>query len=456
MTSVLLAATAIAVNSVVQNPTTRAVTVDYTLSGDPAVVTMGAVTTNGAAMAEADLLVVSGDANRLLQPGTYTLTWQPPASAGFGPFAANAVEVSLKAWATNAPPDYMVINLAQPSRGVRYYTCAEALPGGVTDRRYKTDYLVMRRIPAAGVTWRMGSPTGETGRVGGSAESTHYVRLTDDFYLAVYETTCRQYYWLYGSSPTTAPNNIDMRPYGAYDWDIPVSVLSYANVRGNQHGDKCTLTGDALKEPFKIWPQNGHDIVPNGTKCSVCNKSSSCILAKVRELWPDFLFDLPTEAQWEFACRGGSADYEVRPGSPSDLGEIAWYVSNSSNETAQSVTAVPHPVGLKAPNGYGLYDMLGNMAEWTLDGYGTFLNTDEVVENNPKGSELPWKRDDSVSKRVLRGGCFMTTAGYVRSAGRQGLNLFFTSCNVYSPTTASAVYQNVCGLRLWLPCHAVK
>lgn len=455
MNTFLLAVATLTLNSISQNPTTRTVTVDYTLTGENAVVTLGSVLTNGAPMAASDLSVVTGDANRLLAPGAHSLKWQPPVESGFGPFDMASTEIALKAWATNAPPDYMVINLSQPTCGVRYYASAEAIPGGVTDRRYKTDCLVMRRIPAAGVTWRMGSPTGEAGRAGSLAEATHYVKLTEDFYLAVYETTCRQYYWLYGSSASTSPNNIDMRPYGAYDWDIPVSVLSYANVRGNQHGADCALTGDALKEPFKIWPQSGHELTPNGTKCSVCNKSSNCILAKVRERWPDFLFDLPTEAQWEFACRGGAQDYEVRPGSPSDLDEIAWYVANSSNQTAQVVTAVPHPVGLKKPNNYGLYDMLGNLAEWTLDGYGAFPNSDGIVEN-PQGAELPWKRTDTVSRRVLRGGCFMTTAGYVRSAGRVALNLFYTSCNAYTPSSASAVSPNACGLRLWLPCHAVK
>ena len=143
----LLAAATIAVNSVSQNATTRTVTVNYTLSGEPAVVTMGSVSTNGAAMAESNYFNVAGDANRLVGVGSHTLLWQPPVEAGFGPFDANGVEVSLKAWATNAPPDYMVIDLEFPER-VRYYTCAEAIPGGVGDVRYKTDFLVMRRIPA--------------------------------------------------------------------------------------------------------------------------------------------------------------------------------------------------------------------------------------------------------------------------------------------------------------------
>ena len=119
MIGILLAAATIAVNSVSQNPVTRTVSVNYTVSGESAVVTLDAVTTNGTAMAAADLFNVAGDANRLVGVGSHTLLWQPPVAAGFGPFAANAVEISLQAWATNAPPDYMVIDLELPDR-VRY------------------------------------------------------------------------------------------------------------------------------------------------------------------------------------------------------------------------------------------------------------------------------------------------------------------------------------------------
>ena len=75
MISILLAAATIAVNTVSQNPVTRTVSVNYTLSGEPAVVTMQSVTTNGAAMADSDLFNVAGDANRLVGVGSHTLLW---------------------------------------------------------------------------------------------------------------------------------------------------------------------------------------------------------------------------------------------------------------------------------------------------------------------------------------------------------------------------------------------
>lgn len=461
MLRIVFAATSIAVNSVVQNPTTRTVTVGYSLSGDPAVVTMGSVRTNGADMAKSDLLAVSGDIDRLLQPGSHSLEWHPPVSAGFGPFEANAVHVTLKAWATNAPPDYMVIGLAQSDRAVRYYASADVIPGGVTAERYKTDYLVMRRIPAAGVIWRMGSPTTETGRGTSNSEATHYVKLTEDYYLAVYPTTIRQYYWLNGQ--TNPPDKYvgdgktPLATYGAYDWNIAVGGMSYAGLRGSQHNPECTLTGDALKEPYRSWPVDGHAIAPAGTQCSTCKRASNAVLAAFRANWPDFLFDLPTEAQWEFACRGGSEVYESRPGEPADVGEIARYVVNSTNFTAEVQTAVPQVVGTRKPNGYGLYDMLGNIAEWCLDGFEAFPNDESAVYEDPKGPDFPHKRNDSgsPSKRVLRGGSFYATANQTRTAARVSIIPAYSSVQTHTKAY-SEIFNQSGGFRLWLPCCAVK
>ena len=74
----------------------------------------------------------------------------------------------------------------------------------------------------------------------------------------------------------------------------------------------------------------------------------------VNLILPSLKLRLPTEAEWEYACRAGS--FEARYG---ELGQIAWYEENSGKET--------HPVGEKRPNDWGLYDMLGNVWEWVED-----------------------------------------------------------------------------------------
>ncbi len=104
---------------------------------------------------------------------------------------------------------------------------------------------------------------------------------------------------------------------------------------------------------------------------------------------------LPTEAEWEYAARGGSN--EVRP-----LNEIAWYNDNSGGHA--------HAVALKRPNGYGLYDMLGNAFEWVNDGY-----DDHYYPHSPSVDPAgPW----SSNMRGLRGGSYQWGAQFTRLSDR--------------------------------------
>ncbi|MBS0204523.1 MAG: formylglycine-generating enzyme family protein [Planctomycetes bacterium] len=109
---------------------------------------------------------------------------------------------------------------------------------------------------------------------------------------------------------------------------------------------------------------------------------------------------LPTEAEWEFACRAGSTMDYCFGDDPKLLDEYAWYSENSGGQT--------QPVGTKQPNEWGLHDMHGNVWEWCEDRYGPF--SDEAKEN-PMG---PQKGDF----RVLRGGSFVNGPQILRSANR--------------------------------------
>lgn len=111
-------------------------------------------------------------------------------------------------------------------------------------------------------------------------------------------------------------------------------------------------------------------------------------------------FTLPTEAQWEYACRAGSTAKFCYGDDAEQLGEYAWYDQNSEGQT--------HPVGEKAPNAWGLYDMHGSVWEWCLDWYGEYP-TDPVTD--PRGPE-------SGDSRVLRGGSWCYLPYYCRSAYR--------------------------------------
>ena len=112
-------------------------------------------------------------------------------------------------------------------------------------------------------------------------------------------------------------------------------------------------------------------------------------------------FRLPTEAEWEFAARGGNKSEGYKYAGGNDLNEVAWYRGNSSSKT--------HQVATKAPNELGLYDMSGNVFEWCNDWYDSY--TDTEGQTNPQGPS-------SGSTRISRGGSWDTTAEYCRSSFR--------------------------------------
>ncbi len=109
-------------------------------------------------------------------------------------------------------------------------------------------------------------------------------------------------------------------------------------------------------------------------------------------------YRLPTEAEWEYACRAGTTSTTA-----ADLGAVAWYSENSDGTA--------HAVGLKAPNAWGLFDMLGNVAEWTADVYGPYPRGDEVKD--PTGPA-------SGSTRAVRGGSWRSFPPALRCAARVG------------------------------------
>jgi formylglycine-generating enzyme required for sulfatase activity len=110
---------------------------------------------------------------------------------------------------------------------------------------------------------------------------------------------------------------------------------------------------------------------------------------------------LPSEAQWEYACRAGTTT-KYSWGNDMD-GEYCWHDGNSGS--------MPHPVGIRKPNAFGLYDMSGNVGEWCQDGW------HDNYQGAPSDGSV-WETEASASKRVCRGGSWRNRADYGRCANR--------------------------------------
>ncbi len=242
-------------------------------------------------------------------------------------------------------PMYCVIDLSGGADALSYPVTYMAEPprGGFNVNLYKTTKLVLRLIEAG--TFIMGKD---------QDDESHRVTLTSPFFCGVFEVTQRQYELVTGEKPSSSL-------YGIGD-SYPVNNVSYYMIRGNSDGAKWPLSSSVDMSSFmgKLRARTGLD------------------------------FDLPTEAQWEYACRAGTTT-TYSYGDFAD-GNYMWYEDNSGGKV--------HPVGTTIANPWGLYDMHGNMTEWCLDLYG-----DLVYGTNPKGPV------GSGGSRVFRGGRFASASG---------------------------------------------
>lgn len=123
-------------------------------------------------------------------------------------------------------------------------------------------------------------------------------------------------------------------------------------------------------------------------------------LARLSEVHAPGSFRLPTEAEWEYACRAGSSGRYAGGDSEADLDRMGWYAASSGGAT--------HPVGRKTPNLWGLHDMHGNVFEWCQDWDDLYALDEQTDPSGPSSGD----------KRILRGGCFKCPPPYCRSANR--------------------------------------
>jgi len=338
------------VDAVTQNwPWDNRVKIAWTLSGATAKCDVSAVrVSSGPAEVALDLTALRGDLSGLAN-GTHELVWSPSQDESVRPWTnlVNATfAVDVTASANPEMPEFLVVDLTS-GKDAATWPVAGVESLDPTADEYKTTKLVLKRIRPAAFT--AGSPTSEPCR-SSTTEASVDVTLTNDYYIGVYELTQRQYELMTGTAGASKQG-------GAY----PCYSFSWGSVRGT--------SGTAGAR----WPQSS--AVTEGSLMHTL-RTKAALPSGVPSGWK---FDLPTNAQWEWACRGGTtsawndgsevnvvttlvanANGSVTTNcTDAALDRLGWYAGNSGGSV--------HPVGLKAPNRFGLYDMHGNVWEMCLD-----------------------------------------------------------------------------------------
>ena len=391
------------VSNVDMNQSSKTVVITYTLSGEDAVVTLD-VQTNANTSAAADdpgwtsiggaaVSNAKGDVWKKVETGNRTIRWRPDQSWPDHVIAAGGARAVVTAWSLGNTPDYMVVDLdaaAQPNTQ-RYYPAVDFLPGGLLGNpAYRTTSIVMRKIMAKDVTWTMGSTALEAGR-NSAREATHSVTLTNNYYIGVFEVTQDQWAAIKGSSPAKFVNP-------AYRAMRPVEYVSYNEIRhSSSTSDNSAYYYPAAPNPVSFLGQ---------------------LRAKT-----GIDFDLPSDAQWEFAARAGNGSTKWGDGSAilntaedANLSLHGRYkyngglVNGTSNPNAgtagaENGTAI---VGSYAPNSWGVYDMSGNVWELCLDWHNADISSwnGAVATTSDNG------------RRIMRGASWSDDASRCRPAYR--------------------------------------
>ena len=258
----------------------------------------------------------------------------------------------------------IVILVVVSQSGCSYNDISQKSPG----QKVLTNSIDMKLVLIPKGTFMMGSPPDEKGSE--EDERRHEVTISRDYHLGMHEVTQAQYKKIMGKNP---------------------SVFQ---------GDRVAKRHPETNRVVKEVDSANHPVEQVSWEDAVefCQRLS----ALPEEKKAGRVYRLPTEAEWEYACRAGSQMAYSFGSDEKSLVNFGWYYSNSKGMT--------HVVGLKKANAWGLYDMHGNVWEWCADCYGEY----------PKASATDPRGPEDGSGRVNRGGSWGIDAVDCRSAGRGG------------------------------------
>ena len=230
-------------------------------------------------------------------------------------------------------------------------------------------------VAIPGGEFKMGSPENEAGRLPDEGPQ-HQVKI-DPFWMGKYEVT----------------------------WDI-FEPFVYKHFEQRQSTGQVNQQVDAVTRPTKPYLDMTFGMGKVGFPAIAMTQYSAIQFCKWLYTRTGVFYRLPTEAEWEYACRAGTtAPYSLQEGA-SGLGEYAWYKANSDDKT--------HPVGTKKPNPWGLFDMHGNVAEWTIDQY----SPDVYKQFKSKAALNPVLKPEKLYPLSVRGGSYTDGVEKLRSASR--------------------------------------
>ena len=259
------------------------------------------------------------------------------------------------------------------------------------DGKYMVPYQLT--IPGSRVTVNMIPLPGGQCTIGSGREdeSPQVVVQIEPMWVAKFETSWREY-------------GLYMSMYRLFN---SVTRRGLRTVSPDNEVDAVTAPTELYDPTFTYKYGQDHDL-PAVTMTQYAAKQYTKWLSKLT----GHQYRLPTEAEWEYACRAGSATEYCFGDDESELGDYAWYSDNSDEQ--------PHPVGKKKPNAFGLHDMHGNVMEWVIDGYTE--DGYQALANKPQPTPflecIQWPT--SVEGRGLRGGSWQDFAEDCRSSKRLG------------------------------------